>query len=54
MIDQCIKILYQRTLTSVTDDPNDYNVLTLNHFIPRKQSVPFTLNDDKIVNRVCW
>ena len=47
-------VLNSRPLTSVTDDPNDYNVLTPNHFILGRQSLPFTLNDEKIVNRVRW
>ena len=47
-------VLNSRPLTSVTDDPNDYNVLTPNHVILGRQSLPFTLNDDKIVNRTCW
>ena len=47
-------VLNSRPLTSVTDDPNDYNVLTPNHSILGRQSLPFTLNDDKIVNRARW
>ena len=47
-------VLNSRPLTSVTDDPNDYNVLTPNHFILGRQSLPFTLNDEKAVNRVRW
>ena len=44
-------VLNSRPSTSVIDDPNDYNVLTPNHFTLGRQSLPFTLNDDKIVNR---
>ena len=47
-------VLNSRPLTSVTDDPNDYKVLTPNHFILGRQSLPFTLNDDKIANRARW
>ena len=47
-------VLNSRPLPSVTDDLNDYNVLTLNHFLLGRQSLPFTLNDEKAVNRVCW
>ena len=48
-------ILNRRPLTSVTDDLNDYNVLTPNHFILGRQSLlPLTLYDEKIVNRACW
>ena len=47
-------VLNSRPLTSVTDDPNDYNVLTPSHFILGRQSLPFTLNGDKIVNRARW
>ena len=47
-------VLNSRPLTSVTDDPNDYNVLTPNHFILGTQSLPFALNDEKIVNRARW
>ena len=44
-------VLNSRPLTSVTDDLNDYNVLTPNHFILVRQSLlPFTLYDEKIVN----
>ena len=45
-------VLNSRPLTSVTDDPNDYNVLTPNHFILGRQSLPFPLNAEKAVNRV--
>ena len=47
-------VLNSRPLTSVIDDPNDYNVLRPNHIILGRQSLPFTLNDDKIVNRAGW
>ena len=47
-------VLISRPLTSVSDDLNDYNVLTPNHFILARQSLPFTLNDGKIVNRALW
>ena len=47
-------VLNSRPLTSVTDDPNDYNVLLPNHFTLGRQSLTFTLNDEKIVNRVRW
>ena len=47
-------VLNSRPLTSVTDDPNNNNVLTPNHSILGRQSLPFTLNDDKIVNRTRW
>ena len=47
-------VLNSRPLTSVTDDPNNNNVLTPNHSILGRQSLPFTLNDDKIVNRARW
>ena len=53
-ISETESVLNSRPLTSVTDDPNDYNVLTPNHFILGRQSLPFTLNDEKIVNRVRW
>ena len=44
-------VLNSRPLTSVTDDLNDYNVLTPNHFILGRQFLlPFTLHDEKIVN----
>ena len=44
-------VLNSQSLTSVIDDPNDYNVLKPNHFTLGRQSLPFTLNDDKIVHR---
>ena len=47
-------VLNSRPLNSVTDDPNDYNVLTPNHFILGRQSLPFTLNDDNVVNQARW
>ena len=47
-------VLNSRPLTSVTDDPNDYNVLTPNHFLLGRQTLPFTMNDEKAFNRVCW
>ena len=47
-------VLNSRPLTSVTDDPNDYKVLTPNHFLLGRQTLPFTLNDEKAFNRVCW
>ena len=47
-------VLNCRHLTSVIDDPNESNVSTPNHFILGRQSLPFTLNDDKIVNRARW
>ena len=47
-------VLNSRPLTSVSDDSNDYNVLTPNHFILGRQSLPLTLNDDKIVNQARW
>ena len=47
-------VLNSQLLTSVTSDPNDYIVLTPNHFILESQSLPSTLNDDKIVNRARW
>ena len=37
-------VLNSQTLTSVTDDPNDYNIITPNHFIMGMQPLPFTLN----------
>ena len=37
-------VLNSQTLTSVTDDPNDYNIITTNHFIMGRQPLPFTLN----------
>ena len=47
-------VLNSRPLTSVTDDPNDYKILTPNHFLLGRQTLPFTLNDEKAFNRVCW
>ena len=37
-------VLNSQTLTSVTDDPNDYNIITPNHFIMGRQPLPFTMN----------
>ena len=47
-------VLNSQPLISVINDPNDYNVLRPNHFILGRQSLPFTLNDDKILNRARW
>ena len=47
-------VLNSQHLTSVTSDPNDYIVLTPNDFTLESQSLPSTLNDDKIVNRARW
>ena len=44
-------VLNSRPLTSVSDNSNDYSVLTPNHFILRRQSLPLTSNDGKIVNQ---
>ena len=46
-------VLNSQTLTSVTDDPNDYNIITPNHFIMGRQPLPFTLNMIKqLIERV--
>ena len=36
-------VLNSRPLTSVTHDPNDYNVLTPNHFILGRQSITISI-----------
>ena len=50
-------ILYSRSLTQMSDDINDFNILTPNHFILGKQPSyfsPDTIQDDQMTSRTPW
>lgn len=50
-------ILNSRPLTQLSDDINDFNALTTNHFILRNQPLcfsPVMIKGNHVTNTVCW